>query len=145
MISQSISIYKESYLTPSPPTITGQASHRSHYPIIPSQKATKYNESVAARVGKGPKPPTEEEYTNAIKLWNSRNVKVVGQRMYIRYSPNQNPPIERIFTRILPLDESHVQWYGSKKEVQCIEMWSPEGDTFQRVSPDCCFCLNTKD
>lgn len=85
--------------------------------------------------------PSQKEYDKALAEWNTKHITAAGQKMYVKFSPNAEYQ-ERIFSRILSREESHIQKYNTGDEVQMIEAWMPKSDYFTRVCPALCSNLN---
>ena len=98
-------------------------------------KPEKFSDSIAPRISsQGSVVPTEQEYADAVKDWASKGITAVGQKIFVKYHPS-GPKHERVFTRILPREQSNVRYQGSTKKVEIIEIWGQEYDAFIRVSP----------
>lgn len=98
-------------------------------------KPDKFTESKAPRVsGQGLMMPTEQEYADAVKEWASKGITAVGQKIFVKYHPSGQKN-ERVFTRILPREQSNVRYQGQTKKVEIIEIWGQEYDSFMRCAP----------
>lgn len=98
-------------------------------------KPDKFTESKAPRIsGQGLMMPTEQEYADAVKEWASKGITAVGQKIFVQYHPSGSKN-ERVFTRILPREQSNVRYQGSTKKVEIIEIWGQEYDSFMRCAP----------
>ena len=137
-IIQSIKVHPESY-TPPPTTYLPPVKNSTY------KKPERWTESKATRIKGSNIKPHKTEYQEAVKDWAERcgNI-IVGQKLYVKFHPN-GPWHERIFTRVLPPDDSYVILPSSmrQKEVQIIEVWNQEHDVFVRVDP--LMCSVTKD
>lgn len=98
-------------------------------------KPEKFSDSIAPRISnQGLMVPTEQEYANAVKDWASKGITAVGQKIFVKYHPSGQKN-ERVFTRILPREQSNVRYQGPTKKVEIIEIWGQEYDSFMRCAP----------
>ena len=122
MIHAEIKIHPEKTYSPTTTTTT-------------KVKPDKFTESKAPRIsGQGLMVPTEQEYADAVKDWASKGITAVGQKIFVKYHPSGQKN-ERVFTRILPREQSNVRYQGPTKKVEIIEIWGQEYDSFMRCAP----------